>query len=158
MAIAATTGSKFYIGPVNTTADDETAYTGLAYVEVKPLESIGEFGDSAATITFVALGDARTRKRKGTRDAGDIALVAGHDPLDPGQLAMAAAEETDFSYACKVETADAADANDTDSVFYFRALISSKRLNVGEANAIIKRNFAALIDSKIVEVLSEAVV
>lgn len=157
MAIASTTGAKFYIGPVNTTADDETAYAALTYVEVKPIESIGEFGDTASTIEFVALGDARVRKRKGVRNAGDIAVVAGHDPLDAGQLAMIAAQDTDFSYACKVLTADGADANDTDSTFYFRALISSARLNVGAANAIIKRNFAALIDSKIVEVLSEAV-
>jgi hypothetical protein len=157
MAIASTTGAKVYIGPVNTTADDETAYAALSYVEITPVESIGEFGDQASTIEFTALGDARVRKRKGVRNAGDLNIVVGHDPLDAGQLAMVAAEATEFSYAMKVVLADAADENDADSVFYFRALVSSARVNVGSANAIIKRTFVALIDSQIIEVPSEAV-
>lgn len=157
MAIASTSGAKISIGPVNSSADTSTDYSGLSYTEITPVESIGEFGDQAATIEFTALGDARVRKRKGVRNAGDLNVVCGNDPLDPGQLAAIAAEETDFTYAFKVELADAADANDTDSVFYFRALVSSARLNVGAANEIIKRNFAVLIDSAIVEVASVAV-
>lgn len=157
MAISATTGAKIYIGPVNTTASDASDYSGLSYTEITPVESIGEFGDQASTIEFTALGDARVRKRKGVRNAGDLNIVVGHDPLDAGQLAMVAAEATEFTYAMKVVLADGADANDTDSVFYFRALVSSARVNVGEANAIIKRTFVALIDSAIVEVASTAV-
>lgn len=157
MAISSTTGAKIFIGPVNDTADDEAAYSGLVYTEVKEVESIGEFGDQASTVTFTSLGDARVRKRKGVRDAGDLAVSVANDPRDPGQLALVAAEATEFSYAVKVVLADAPDANDTDSTFYFRALVASARLNVGEANAIIRRAFAFLIDSKIIEVPSEAV-
>lgn len=157
MAIASSTGAQFYIGPVNSTADDHTAYTALTYVEVKEVESIGEFGDQASTITFTSLGDARVRKRKGVRDAGDLNVVVASDPLDTGQGNMIASQATDFSYAFKVQLADGADANDTDSHFHFRALTSSARLNVGAANNIIKRAFAVLIDSKVVERLSVAV-
>jgi hypothetical protein len=157
MAIASTTGAKIYIGPVTTTADDPTAYAALTYVEIKEVESIGEFGDQASTITFTSLGDARVRKRKGVRDAGDLSVMVANDPLDPGQLACVAAELTEFSYAIKVVLADAADANDTDSTSYFRALVASARLNVGQANAMIKRNFAFLLDSKVVEIPSVAV-
>lgn len=157
MAISSTNGAQVFIGPINAVADTPTVYAGLTYVEVKPVESIGEFGDTATTITFTALGDARTRKRKGTRDAGDIAIVCAHDPLDAGQLAMNVAAGTDFSYAVKVVIQDGADANDTDSVFYFRALISTAKINVGAANQMTKRTYTALIDSKVVEVLSVVV-
>lgn len=157
MAIASTTGAKIYIGPVNSVADDATAYALLSYTEIKPVESIGEFGDQASTIEFTALGDARVRKRKGVRNAGDLAVVVANDPLDAGQLALVAAEKTEFTYAVKIVLADGADANDTDSTFYFRALVASARINVGEANAIIKRNFAFLIDSAIVEIPSVTV-
>jgi hypothetical protein len=157
MAIASTTGAKIYIGPVNAVADTPTAYSALSWTEVMEVESIGEFGDQASTITFTSLGDARVRKRKGVRDAGDLNVVVANDPLDPGQLALVAAQKTSFSYAVKVVLQDAADGNDTNSVSYFRALVASSRLNVGAANAMIKRAFAFLIDSQVIEVPSVAV-
>lgn len=158
MAIASSTGAQIFIGPVNSTADDHTAYVALTpYTEIKEVESIGEFGDQASTITFTSLGDARVRKRKGVRDAGDLNVVVANDPLDAGQKLAVAAQATDFSNAFKVQLADAADANDTDSTFFFRALTASARLNVGAANNIIKRSFAVLIDSQVIESPSVAV-
>lgn len=157
MAIASTTGAQIFIGPINTTADDITTYAALAYTEIGTVESIGEFGDQAATIEFTALADARVRKRKGVRNAGDLNVVCGEDPLDAGQRAAIAAEATEYTYAVKVVAANAADENDTDSTWYFRALVASARINIGAANEIIKRNFAFLIDSAIREDPSEAV-
>lgn len=157
MAIASTTGAKIYIGPINTSAADETTYAGLSYTEIGEVESIGEFGDQASTITFTSLGDARVRKRKGVRDAGDLNVVCANDPLDAGQIACIAAQATENTYAFKVLLADAADGNDTDSVFYFRALVASARLSIGAANEMIKRNFALLIDSAVIEAPSEVV-
>jgi hypothetical protein len=157
MAIASTTGAQIFIGPINTTAADETDYGALSYTEIGEVESIGEFGDQASTITFTSLGDARVRKRKGVRDAGDLSVVCANDPLDAGQIAAIAAQTTENTYAFKVTLADAADGNDTDSTFYFRALVASSRLNVGAANEMIKRTFNLLIDSAIVEIPSEVV-
>ncbi len=156
MAIASTTGAQIFIGPT-TPAANAAAYAALTWVEVKQVESIGEFGDQASTITFTSLGDARVRKRKGVRDAGDLNVVVANDPLDAGQLAMIAAQATEFTYAFKILLADGADANDTDSVFYFHGLVSSARLNVGAANEIVKRAFSLLIDTAIIEVASVAV-
>lgn len=150
MAIASTTGAKFYIGPT-TPAVDLAAYKALTYVEVTPIESIGEFGDEASVIEFTALGDARVRKRKGVRNAGDLQIVVAEDPLVTGQTNMIAAQATEFTYACKVELNNGADANDTDSLFFFHGLIASARLNVGAANEIIRRTFRVLIDTKIFE-------
>lgn len=157
MAITTSAGAKFYIGPVNNTAEDETAYAALSYVEVGEVETLGEFGDSAQAVTFTSLGDARVRKLKGSFDAGDIALTVANDPADPGQIALVAASKTKFSYAIKVVAADAADENDTDSTFYFRGKVMTRRLNVGGANDVTKRSFTVGIDSEIVEIPSEVV-
>lgn len=163
MAIASTSGAKIYISAsgavptANSTAADASDYAALTYVEIGDVESVSEFGDEAQTITAQTLGDARVRKRKGVRDAGDITITVLNNPLDNGQKAMVAAEATEFTYAFKVVLADGADSNDTDSVFYFRALVSSARLSGLQPNEIIKRTFVALIDSEIVEVPSAAV-
>ena len=157
MAISTSSGAKFYIGPVDNSAVLQAEYEALTFVEVNEVESISEFGDQASTVTATTLADARVRKRKGVRDAGDITVVVLRDPLDPGQLDMVAAEATEFTYACKVEFADAADANDTDTVVYFRALISSVRIAGLQPNEITKRNFVALIDSAVLEIASVAV-
>lgn len=157
MAIAATTGAKIFIGPT-TPAATETAYEALSWTEIKEVESIGEFGDQASTIEFTSLGDARVRKRKGVRNAGDMTVTVANDALDPGQQAVVAAEATEFAYAFKVVLADGADANDTDSTFYFHALVGSARLSNLSANEIVKRAFNLLIDTAIIEVPSTAVV
>lgn len=155
--IASTTGVKIYLGPVNSAANDETAYGALTYTEIQPVESIGEFGDSAAMVNFTALSDGRVRKLKGVNDAGDLSVVVGDSPRDPGQLAANAAAKTAFSYALKVVLADAPDTNDTDSTFFMRVKVMSSRLNVGAANAVVTRTYQLAIDSEIIEVPSEAV-
>jgi hypothetical protein len=155
--ISSSSGTKFYIGPVNSTANDETAYAALTWVEVKPVESIGEFGDQSTPVNFTALGDSRTRKNKGTDDAGDVTIVCGDSPRNPGQIAFKAAAKTKFSYAFKVVLADAPDANDTDTVHYFRGKAMSTRLSGLSANATVLRNYNVAIDSEIIEVPTEAV-
>ena len=150
-------GARIYVGPVNTTADTTSAYSGLSYVEVGSVESIGEFGDSAQSVSYMTLADGRVKKAKGGKDAGDVTVTCIHDPLDAGQNAMITAEGTSFEYAFKVVLADAADTNDTDSTFYFRARVMSKRLNPGDNNTVIKRTFVLGINSEPVEDLSQAV-
>lgn len=157
MAINTSAGAKIFIGPVNNVADDETTYSGLTYVEVGEVETLGEFGDSSQAVTFTGLSDARVRKLKGAADAGDIALTVANDPSDVGQIALIAASDTKFSYAIKVVLADAADENDTDTTIYFRGKVMSRRLNVGGANDVTKRAFTIGIDSALVEVPSEVV-
>jgi hypothetical protein len=163
MALASTTNAKFFISgsgstpAANSTAATATQFAALTYIEVKPIESIGEFGDTADTITFAALGDGRKRKQKGVRDSGELAVVAAHDPLENGQKAMVAAEQTSFYYAFKVLLADAADSNDTDTVVYFRGLVSKASLSIGASNEFIKRNYSILIDTAPLEIPSTAV-
>lgn len=148
-------GTKVFIGPV-ATSDDTSTYAALTgWVEIAEVESVGEFGDSASAITFTSLSAARVRKRKGARDAGDVAIVCANIPGDPGQEAAIEAEGTKFRYAFRIEAADAPNETGTDSAFYFGALVMSKRLNVGASNAVNKRSFNLGIDTDIHEVPAE---
>lgn len=156
MAIASTSGAKIYIGPV-TPAASVSAYAALSYTEIKDVESISEFGDQSSPVTFTSLTDGRVRKRKGTKDAGDVTVVCANNALDPGQIAALAAENSEFAYAFKVVLADGADANDTDSTFYFHALVMNERLNIGAANEIVKRTFSLAIDTAVFASPSTAV-
>lgn len=144
-------GTKVYIGPV-ATSDDTSTYASLTgWKEISEVESIGEFGDAATAITFTSLSSSRVRKRKGARDAGDVAIVCANLPGDPGQEAAIAAEGSKHRYAFKIVAADAPTEAGTDSVFYFGALVMSKKLNVGASNAVNKRTFNLAIDTDIDE-------
>jgi hypothetical protein len=151
-------GTRIYLcTTANSAADTKSVYSALSYVEIGSVESVSEFGDSAQSVTYMTLADGRVKKAKGGKDAGDVSVTCIHDPLNVGQNDMITAEGTNFQYAFKVVLADAADANDTDSTFYFRARVMSKRLNPGDNNNVIKRVFVLGIVSQPVEDLSDAV-
>lgn len=152
----ASSGAKIYIGPV-TAAASASAYAALTYVEIKGSESIGEFGDAAAAITFTGLSDSRVQKLKGAFDAGDVAAVFARLPLDPGQIAAKVANGTKFSYAIKVTVDDSADANDTDSAFYFHAKMMSAKNGIGGASEVLKFTINLAITTAIFETPSVAV-
>lgn len=164
MAIHKTAGAKFYIGPV-INPDDLNAMTDTAavtyfegltgWVEVEEVEDLGDHGDSSEAITFTAVSNRRVRKLKGSKDAGTKNIVVGRDPLDDGQVALAAAEGTDFNYAFKVLHADARTADYTDSVDYFGGMVMSKATQQGAVNTVTRRTFPIGINTAIYEVLSE---
>lgn len=152
MSINASAGAKLYACATSTpSADDVSAFEALTWIEIGEIESIGEYGDAAAQITFTSLGDSRVRKLKGAYDAGDITVTLAHDPTDAGQLALKTMAAAKFSYPFKVALEDSADANDTDSVEYFHAKVMSRRLNIGGASDVTKRTVSLSIDSAIVE-------
>lgn len=155
MSVEGSSGTRVYIGPV-TAAATGSAYAALTWVEIGSVETVGDIGDSAASVTFTGLAAARVRKFKGPRDAGDVAVVCGADPLDTGQIAAIAAEAAKFAYAFKVVLEDSADANDTDSVIYFHAKVMSKNRSIGGASDVLKRTFNLAIDTAPIEVASVA--
>ncbi len=151
--IITATGAKIFIGPaVLPSVDTEAEYSALAWTEVGLVESLGEFGDQSNTVNFASLNDGRNRKAKGIRDAGDLALTVARDPTDPGQDALIAAEATSNKFAFKVVYPDRLTPTGTDGIDYFRALVMSKRSNVGSADNVIRRAFTLGIDSAIVSV------
>lgn len=110
MTIYANNGSRLYIGgPITLNGTNLTAasFTSQTWVEVGEIENLGTVGDTAAEISFDAVNVGRTRRLKGTRNAGTMEVVCGIDYSDPGQLALIAAEQTIFDYAFKIVPNDA---------------------------------------------------
>lgn len=111
MTIFATAGSKLYIGAAfaaQLSGDlEEADFSGQTWTEIQPLETIGTLGDTASEITFDEVGNQRTRKLKGTRNAGNMDVVAGIDYADAGQIAVLAAEKTPHNYAFRLVFPDA---------------------------------------------------
>lgn len=158
MAITTASGTKLFIRPTATTkADADTlsefeAMTG--WVEVGEIESLGEFGDESNDVTFSAIGDARVRHLKGARDAGSMAVTVGRDPLDTGQQALVAAEKTKYEYPIKILAADAPTEEYSDTVYYFRGLINSRRENYGENDNVVRITFNIGVNSEIFEAIA----
>lgn len=151
MTVRTSAGTKLYIG-TTTAAETETEFLADTYVEIGEIESMGEFGDESNPVNFASLNDERMRKLKGTRDAGTLALVCGRDPLDAGQLALDAAEETDYEYNFKVEYDDAPSALYTPSLEFFRGLVMGRRTNVGNTDNVTRKNYNIAINSEIVDI------
>lgn len=136
--IGTSEGSTVFIGPV-TSATTQEVLEGLTYVEIKDVESIGEFGPQAQDVTHTPLKGPSVQHLKGAIDNGLLPIVYAHNPLDPGQIALGVAAGTKSEYAVKVVLNDEADANDTPTTIYARGPIFGRRLNVGGANDVTKR-------------------
>jgi hypothetical protein len=78
--------------------------------------------------------------------------VVGRDPTDTGQQAMKDASNTKFDFAFKVEAADAADANDPNSVYYFRGKVTSARENYGANDNVVRVTYNVAINSAVIDV------
>lgn len=155
MSVSTAAGAKFFIG-TTTPADTEAEFAADTYTEVKEVEDLGELGDESEAVTWAPIGERRIQKLKGARDAGTIVLVVGRDPLDAGQAAMRAAEQTDFEHNFKIVANDAPDAGGTDSTIYFRGLVMSRRDGFGQQANVIRTTFNVAVNSGLIEVLAEA--
>jgi hypothetical protein len=125
---------------------------GTGWVEIDEASNLGAFGDTSASVTFSSIKDARVRKMKGARDAGNISLVCGYDARDLGQIAMRLAQTTKFYYAFKVIAADERLEDDTPTTFFFNALVDSEKVNFGANNAVVQTTFTIGINTDIIEV------
>lgn len=94
-------GCKYYIGPAIELPDDditEATFSGTVWTQVKNWLEAGNLGDAAALITTPVIDRSRDIKQKGTRNAPSRQDNFGVVPSDPGQMAMIAAEQTDYNY------------------------------------------------------------
>jgi hypothetical protein len=152
MAVVTASGTIVEIGPqvVPAAADTLVEFQAISgWTPIGEVESVGEFGDQANDVTFSAVGDARVRHIKGARDAGVMALVCGHDPLDTGQLALELAEQTKFAFAFRVTLPDSPGTPFTNTILYFRALVGSRRKNIGNNDNVIRNNYNVLLVSEV---------
>ena len=151
MALLTHAGKKFYIGPAAgaTPADTIAEFEALAWVEIKGIANAPEYGDERVLVTSTELGDSRTRKGKGTADAGEMTLTCNVIPNDAGQIALIAAFAANGAFAFKVDRNDKLNATGANGLDFFYALVRSERLPGGDANAIQQQTFICPIDSQI---------
>lgn len=160
MAIHKTAGARFYIGPVVNpdtiqALSDSAALAAFEAIvegdwdEVEEIESFGDLGDNSEVATFASVADRRVRKLKTTRDAGTMAVVCGKDELDVGQIAMVAAEKTDYNYNFKLVYNDARDENHSPTTDYFGGMVLSRPTNLGGVQDITKRTFNIAVNTAV---------
>jgi hypothetical protein len=146
-------GTKVYVSsaPVTDETDTLAEFVALDWVEVGLVENLPEYGDEAAAVTFTSLGDGRVRKGKGARDAGSMTLTFGNDPEDEGQLAVVAAEGTNYAYGFRVVYPDRPVPAGSDTEEFFRGIVRSRRRGGGDVNAVLRRSAIVDIDSEVFE-------
>lgn len=153
MTIFATAGSKLYIGQAESSKSGDFSASDFqthSWTEISWLESIGQFGDESSEITFDAIGENRTQKLKGVRNAGNMELVMAIDPDDAGQDALRSAEQTPLDYAFKIEFNDPPPGGGTPSIRYFIAKVMTAREQLDGANNVARLNVTLGINSNIV--------
>lgn len=149
--IVTASGTKVYIGAavVSTAADTLAEFQAMTgWTEIGLIETLGEFGDESADVSFAAIGDGRTRHAKGARDAGTMAITVAHDPIDTGQAAVEAAEATNSNYAFRVVLPDGPPGYSNTELF-FRGLVRSKRKNVGTNDNVIRNTYNVGVNSEV---------
>jgi hypothetical protein len=154
-SIFATAGAQVYIGPATPPQSADFVagdFAGMSFTEIGWLESIGEFGDESAEITFDAIGEGRTQKLKGIRNAGNMDLVMGVVEDDPGQVALLAAEALPDDFAFKVVFNNAPAGGGTPSERYFIGKVMTARENLSTANSVVRRGGRVAINSNVVRV------
>ncbi|MBY8918824.1 hypothetical protein KUG85_04720 [Nitratireductor sp. L1-7-SE] len=151
-------GCKFYIGSaaIDDQDDDFVAadFDAVTWIEVKGWVTMGASGDSATLVTSDQIGNKRTKKAKGTRNAGSMENTFDVVADDPGQLAMIAAEQTDDNYPFRTVYNDAPTTGPapTPSESLFIGLVMSKSRAGGGANDPRRMNSTVEINSNIVHV------
>ena len=123
-------GAKIYLG-TTTSATNRSEFEADTYIKIEEVSNMGELGSAANVLQFPLVSDDFVVKAKGTRNAGDPALVVGRVSNAPGQIALRAAERTKFYYNFKLELEDAPDENTTNTVIYFRALVAGANNTFG---------------------------
>ena len=154
MTIFATNGTRIFIGPALAAKGTDFVLSDFAttgWVEIGETEGLGTVGDTAAEITFDGINSSRTRRLKGTRNAGAMEIVCGIDAEDPGQIAIVAAEKTPLDYSFKMVLNDAP-AGGTPSERYFVAKVASAAEQYDSANSVMKLNTTLWVNSNIVKV------
>lgn len=102
-------GCKYYVGPAVELPDVdivEADFASTVWTEVKNYMEAGALGDAAALITTPLIDRTRDVKQKGTRNAPSRQDNFAVAIADAGQIAMLAAEKTNYNYPFRVDLND----------------------------------------------------
>lgn len=136
--------SRVSIGSATTTYT-EAALAADTYTLIGGVRSIGGFGDTRQVITVDEVSDGRTRKAKGTANAGTMELLCSLLREDVGQIAMNAAAESLDAFNIKIELPGPG------GVFYdtyLSALVMSNNTGLGGPNDTQTVTFSLEIDEQ----------
>jgi len=105
-------GSRIYIGPAVTSVPDdedmtEALFASTVWTEIDGWQTMGAIGDSKALITESAINRGRDIKAGGTKNGGSMQNQFLIMPEDEGQIALIAAENTNYNYPFKIVHDDA---------------------------------------------------
>jgi len=142
------TGANVEVSIGSTGVDHtEVGYDADTFTLIGGVDSVSEFGDTAAEVTFTGLSDARVQKLKGSRNAGNMSISMGFIGGDTGQEALitAEADDTSSNYAFKVEYSDG-------EVRYFAGQVASVVENVGGADNVLMLSCEVRINTSIIKV------
>lgn len=154
MTIYATNGARLYIGgAMDTKSTDfvEGDFGSQTWVEIGETENLGTVGDTSSEIAFDSINAQRTRRLKGTRNAGSMDIVCGIDPDDAGQQALHLAEKTPHDYAFRIVLNDAP-AGGSPSERLFVAKVASVAEAFDTANSVMKLNASLWVNSNVVKI------
>lgn len=143
IAIGATIyGSPQSAGP----ADSLVEFKAISYTTIGEVSEIGEFGDERTIVPWISLSDGRTRKARGSADAGDLQITFAYDAADSGQDALATAfavsSQSLDQYPFRVRLNDATGLGSPASVgttYYFGGKITQLRTqSISNDNVVTK--------------------
>ena len=103
---------------------DQAGYEALTFVPIAHIGALGDFGLTDNIVSYDELTTSVTQKQKGIADAGSPQLELSARAADPGQVILRAAALTRYNYAFKVENSDAPTPSDSNTIYYFRGVIS----------------------------------
>lgn len=157
-AIFATAGAHIYIGQP---LEEKTApfviadFNAQSWVEIGKTNSIGVFGDAASEITFDLINERRTKKLKGTRNAGNMELICAIDADDDGQATLRGAETMQNDFAFRVVFNDAPAGGDpSERLFIAKVMSVSEQLE--GANNVARLQATLGINSNVVVINAQA--
>lgn len=147
--------TKIYIGGVIADQDEDFVaadFTSQTWVRINGATNLSTIGDSYNLVTSDQIGVGRTKKGKGTANAGSQSLVFDLNMDDAGQVALfAAGTDPNNNYAFKIEWDDAP-AGGTPTHRMFIALVMGTPEQYEGANDPKKLNAPLEINSNIVRV------
>lgn len=145
-------GTKISLG-TKTPAKTKAEYEADTYVQIGEVGNRGAFGDTSSPVTWTSLDDGRTRKAKGTRDAGDMTVGVAYDKGDLGQQAAIAAEadNSPLDYNLKVEFANG-DPDATppiaNTVVYMPVKVMSFQFQDADTSGVVQAQLSMAINGK----------
>ena len=157
MGITTTARTKVGIG-TTLAALTATEFAGDTYTKISNITDVGEAGSESAIATGKYVDQDYVRKLKGSRDNGTMNLVVDRDSADAGYTALVAAEQSSSAFNFKIELNDkpTTGASPKNSIFYFSAVIASRKNNFGDADKIVSTTFMLAISGAIIEVPASA--